>query len=229
MIPTATTSPAINLIDVEGSGLFVDPDGNVTINLVSSSEPSWVCVQADQDSEPGDILGCAAVPAGKNKDVAVTLDLSKLTYKIYVALYVDKGTAGQMEVPNPDELALTATGIPAAFPTALIGDISWVNVEEQALGEGNTVVIPRVYTPIPAILVIHDGVRGPVIGWTTLQAGENLDVIVTLTTQSKTNDLGAMIHWDGGEPGKYVNFNFDPPARAPNGPVGLLVVHFHLK
>ena len=225
--PPPTVSPFINLIDVEGSGLFVQQDGNVTLNLVSSSERSWVCIQADQDGQPGNILGCTAVPAGENKDVAVKLDSTKLTRLMYTTLYVDKGTPGQMEIPNPDEPALTATGKPLVFPETLVGDLSWITTEDQILGEGNTVVIPRVYTPIPALLVIHDGRSPVVIGWATLQAGENLDVIVILTTPSKTNNLGAMLHWDGGEPGKYQNFILDPNAITQTGEV--LVVQFNLK
>jgi len=226
--PPPTTAPVNNRIDVEETGLFVQQDGNVTISLVSASEQSWVCVQADQNSEPGNILGCAAVPTGENMNVTVKVDPSTLTRKLYTALYVDKGIPGQMEIPTPDEIALTATGLPAVFPEILVGDLSWITTEDQALGEGNTVVIPRVYTPIPALLVIHDDERSPfVIGWAALQAGENLNVIVTLTTPSKTNDLGAMLHWDGGEPGTYESFLLDPDARTHSGEV--LVVKFQLQ
>ena len=226
-IPSPTTSPVINLINVEGSGVFVQPDGTVTISLVSAFEPSWICIQADQDKQPGEILGCAAVPAGENTDVAVKVDLKKLTRVMHTVLYADRGTPGQMEIPNPDVPALTTAGAPVSFSEFLVGDLSWITVEDQMLSEGNTVVIPRVYTPIPALLVIHDGERSPfVIGWATLQAGENLDVIVTLTSPSKTNNLGAMLHWDGGETG-YQSFLLDPDARTQTGEV--LVVQFQLK
>ena len=228
-IPAPTTLPVINQIDTEGAGLPILPDGSVTIGLVSSSEPGWVCIHSDKDGQLGQIAGCEAVSAGENENFSIKLDLSKLSFRIHVALYVDKGNPGQMEIPDPDELALTATGIPITFPTTLIGELSWISVEDQALGEGNTVTISRVYTPIPALLVIHDRKGDPrVIGWTVLQAGDNLNVVVTLTEQSRTNQPGAMLHWDGGEPG-YKNFNVDPPVRAPGGPDDLLVVHFHLK
>ena len=222
--PTATVA---NSIDVKAHGLSVNESGETAVDEVTSATPGWLCIHADQDGQPGPLLGCSAVPAGETHDLSVSLDLTKLHWKLHTVLYVDAGTPGKMEVPDPDIAALSATGVPISFPETLSGDLSWITVEEQMPGEGNTVVIPHVYTPIPALLVIHDGERSPfVIGWAALQAGENDDVIVTLSSQSKTNDLGAMLHWDGGEPG-YQSFLLDPEARTQTGDI--LVVQFPLK
>lgn len=220
-----TAAPA-NRIDVAGPGLYVDEAGNARVDLVSSATQGWLCIQADQDGLAGPVLGCAAVPPGESQNVSVSLDLTQLTRSMHTVLYEDAGQSGKLEIPDPDVPAVTAAGQPISFVESLVGDLSWITVKDQALGENGTVVVPRVYTPIPALLVIHNGVRGPVVGWTRLKAGENQDVVVALTIEGELKSLGAMLHWDGPVSGQYENFNFDPPASTTTGDI--LVVQFEV-
>jgi len=219
--PTATVA---NRIDVTGSGLYVDEAGNVSVDQVGSATEGWLCIHADQDGVAGPVLGCVAVPAGESRNVTVSLDFAQLTQSMHTVLYVDGGQSGKLEIPDPDVPAVTSGGQPISFAERLVGDLSWIAVEDQVLGEDGTVIIPRVYTPIPALLVIHNGVRGPAVGWAPLQAGENHNVTVTLTIAGEIKPLGAMLHWDGPVSAQYENFDLDPPSVTLSG--DLLVVQF---
>ena len=221
--PTASVS---NAIDVAGPGLYVDESGQTIVDRVGSATPGWICIHADREGQPGPVLGCSAVVAGESQAVAVSVDPAQLTPLLHTILYVDGGEVGTLEIPDPDVVALSAGGASISFTEPLLGDFSWITVRDQPLGENNTVVVPRVYTPIAALLVIHNGERGPAIGWTPLHAGENTDVTVTLTFQGELKPLGAMLHWDGGDPGQYVSFNVDPPASVRTGDI--LVVQYEL-
>ncbi len=223
--PASSPTPAFaNRIDVTGPGLYVDEAGSTSIDLVSSAAEGWLCIHADQEGVAGPVLGCSAVPAGESRNVGVSVDLVQLTLSLHTALYVDAGEAGRLEIPDPDVPAVTAAGQPVSFEERLVGDLSWITVADQQLGDDATVVVPRVYTPIPALLVIHNGVRGPAVGWAPLQAGENLNVTVTLAIAGEIKPLGAMLHWDGPVAGQYETFNLDPPASTQAG--DLLVVPF---
>lgn len=97
-----------------------------------------------------------------------------------------------------------------------------VEVEDQELGEGNTVVVPSTTSEGPGWMVIHadeDGGPGPVIGWTAVEAGENSDVEVELDPEGITETLHAMLHVDAGVEGEYEFPGDDVPAQDADGNV----------
>ena len=91
-----------------------------------------------------------------------------------------------------------------------------VTVQDQALGDGNTVTIARVVAAEPGWLVVHasdDGAPGPVIGHTAVDSGINENVLVDIDTDAATATLFAMLHVDAGEQGVYEFPGADVPAR----------------
>ncbi len=110
-------------------------DGKVKIDEVTSDGPGWVAVHVQQaDGTPGTDIGFTAVKAGKNQNIIVTVDPSKVTAIMYAMLHTDGGEVGTYEFPGPDspveingvmvapsfntngvaQAAATATGAPAA-------------------------------------------------------------------------------------------------------------------
>lgn len=91
-----------------------------------------------------------------------------------------------------------------------------VEVEDQELGENDTVVVPSATSDGPGWVVIHaeaDGAPGPVIGFAAVSAGENTNVEVELDPDGVTDTLYAMLHIDAGTEGEYEFPGDDGPAR----------------
>jgi predicted lipoprotein with Yx(FWY)xxD motif len=97
-----------------------------------------------------------------------------------------------------------------------------VTVEDQALGQGNTVTVAGVIADADGWLVIHaqaDGSPGPVLGHSPVTAGENQDVVVEIDAAGATDTLYAMLHIDAGTAGEYEFPGDDGPARDGEGNV----------
>jgi hypothetical protein len=69
--PTMTSSVTVNDQSVA--------DGSVTIADVLSVGPGWIAIQADNNGQPGAVLGETAVNAGDNPNVVVKIDATKAT------------------------------------------------------------------------------------------------------------------------------------------------------
>ncbi len=226
--PQSGAGQSLNRIDVDGLGLTVDQaTGKVVVDRVLSDGPGWLALHAEEGGAPGPVIGYTPVNEGENPNVTVTVNPADLTWKLYPMLYADEGTSGQFELGGADVPCLIdAQGRPIFLLERMYGDLSWVEVQDQKLGEGNTVVISRVFSPGPGILVVHapDRPGRPGIGWAALQAGENRNVVVQVEIEGDSERLGAMLHADNSTLGKYDGFQTDPPASTLAG--ALLVVRF---
>jgi predicted lipoprotein with Yx(FWY)xxD motif len=97
-----------------------------------------------------------------------------------------------------------------------------VSVEDQALGEGNTVTIASAVADTDGWIVIHaqaDGSPGPVLGHAPVSAGENNDISVEIDPAGATETLYAMLHIDDGVAGEYEFPGPDGPALDAGGNV----------
>lgn len=91
-----------------------------------------------------------------------------------------------------------------------------VSVVDQAVAD-NMVVVAKITATAPSWIVIHadnNGAPGPVIGYTGLAAGDNLNIKVKLEMSKITPKLYAMLHEDTGEMGTYEFPEDDLPAKA---------------
>lgn len=228
LIVSACSQPdlAANQIRIEGHGATVSDDGKMVVSYVSAAEPGWLVIHADADGAPGPVMGYTPVQVGEHNEVPVEIAPTDLAWRVHVVLYVDNGAAGKLEVPGADTPALNAHGVVVSLRLPMYGDLSWVEVEDQQLGDGSTVVIRRVFSSGPGILNIHASDRTgiPSIGWAPLQPGENVNVVIEVELESESETLGAMIHSDLGTLGEYDGFRVDPPATNPDGDI--LVVDF---
>jgi len=113
----------------------------------------------------------------------------------------------------------TATLPPAATPTSSV--TSAVNVNDQAIVNG-AVTVAEVDSAGPGWMVIHNQVNGQpgaVIGYTAVQPGVNMNVVVQIDVTKATPVLYAMLHIDAGTVGKYEFPGADVPAVVNGKPV----------
>ena len=85
--------------------LIVDQDvvdGEVIVARATVNGPGWVVVYADEDGEPGAVIGYAPLMNGINANIMVDLDLEKVTDQLYAVLHEDMGFVGTFEYPGDD-------------------------------------------------------------------------------------------------------------------------------
>lgn len=94
---TEVMTPQLTVADQGGDGTVV------AIDRVAAVEDGWMVIHADEGGEPGAVLGYAAVPAGVNEGLEVTLDTPIAeTGMVWAMLHVDAGEAGVYEFPGDD-------------------------------------------------------------------------------------------------------------------------------
>jgi hypothetical protein len=202
-------------ITATGAGLLVSEDGQARLEGVFSAAPGWVCVHADLLGQPGTVLGCAAVPLGESTNIPVSIDMSRLSWTVHLVLHEDAGVPGQLELPEPDLPARSGLGTQVSIKQVLLSDPAWISVTDQLLGPDRTIVVDRVYTPVPALLVIHDVRDQHVLGFASIRSGENFGVPIVLEERGEVVGVIAELHWDIRDPGQ-LNLT-DPASKDTSG------------
>jgi predicted lipoprotein with Yx(FWY)xxD motif len=122
--PTITASVTVNDQSVA--------DGTVTIADVLSIGPGWIAIQADNNGQPGAVLGETTVNNGDNSNVVVKIDATKATPVMYAVLDNDAGQIGTFEPTGADKpqtvggqpiepIFNVTGGLPSPAPTATPG------------------------------------------------------------------------------------------------------------
>ncbi len=91
-----------------------------------------------------------------------------------------------------------------------------VSVDNQGVVDAR-LVIAKVVSKGPGWIVIHTqagGKPGPVIGYSAVRDGVNLNVVVVVDTKKVTDNLYAMLHTDAGAVGVYEFPGADAPVMA---------------
>lgn len=112
-------------------------------------------------------------------------------------------------------LSLLGVGIVVVIISALFRSniIPQIQVSDQPI-QGGQVTIAKVDAIAPSWLVVQtetNGAPGPVIGYTKINKGSNINVVVQVDAQKSTPKLFAMIHEDDGEKDKFDFPNNDMP------------------
>ena len=104
-----TTEPyAITTAETTSIGAFVDVSdqdfghGVVMVKKVNTDVDGWIVIHTEADGKPGPVIGFAQVPAGESSNVAVRIDASKATPKLFAMLHMDAGVIGTYEFPGDD-------------------------------------------------------------------------------------------------------------------------------
>lgn len=218
---TAVT-PSLSVSDQDAS------DGMVVVDSATSAQAGWMVIHADEGGSPGPVIGYSAVVEGENSDVAVNIDTDAATETLYAMLHIDAGTEGTYEFPGADEPAMAdGSVVVQAFTVTLpetgmddgMGDDMMINslsVSDQDASDG-MVVVDSATSAQAGWMVIHadeGGSPGPVIGYSSVAAGENTNVSIEIDMDAATETLYAMLHIDAGAAGTYEFPGADEPAMA---------------
>lgn len=95
-------------------------DGEISVDLVSATAPSWIVIHAQADGAPGPVIGFAAIEVGNNANVAVEIDLDQATETLYAMLHLDLGAAGEYEFPGDDAPVFDTDGNVVLTPFTLL-------------------------------------------------------------------------------------------------------------
>lgn len=123
-------------------------NGQITIAEVDSPGPGWIAIHVMMpDGTPGNDIGFSAVKPGKNTNVVVTVDQTKVTQTMFAMLHTDDGEVGMYEFPTHDA-PVVANGKMIAAPFATDGKTPAANANTvmhdmgQASAAGSTATEP---------------------------------------------------------------------------------------
>lgn len=201
-------------------------DGTVTVASVVSDGPGWIVIHIEEDDAPGPVIGFEAVADGENTDVVVEIDVDMATETLYAMLHADTGEEGVYEFPDADppvqvegEVVMQAFAITGGLPEveAVEEEVVTpsVTVEDQEI-VNESVIVQEVVSDGPGFIVIHaddNGAPGPVIGYSAVEDGQNLNVAVSIDVEAATETLWAMLHEDTDATGEFDFPDSDPPVE----------------
>lgn len=201
-------------------------NGTVTVDSVVSDGPGWIVIHSEADDAPGPSIGYAAVEDGENEDVVVEIDVDLATETLYAMLHADTDEIGVFEFPDADppvefegEIVMQAFTVTAGLPEVVVEEeeevTPSVTVQDQDI-VNESVVVQEVVSDGPGFIVIHAdeaAAPGPIIGYSPVEHGQNLNVVVTIEDMdARTDILWAMLHEDTDETGEF-DPETDPPVE----------------
>lgn len=205
------TMPQITVID-QGVG-----GGQVTLESVTATGPSWVAIHADDEGEPGSILGQTPVDQGENENVVVTFNWRNATHELHAILYHDAGEPGRFEPSGADEpVVIDEEPIRSTFTVALPPDVMVINQPIVT----NQLVIERATINEPGWVSVYTNFEGFIdrlLGYAPLEPGVNHNVVVPIDPQFTTSLLHVLLHTDTGVQGEFEYPSEDPALRDEEG------------
>jgi plastocyanin len=217
LIPETGVTPSVDQVpSVEVSDQEIR-NGTVTVDRVYNPGLGWIVIHADEDGDPGPVIGYAAVME-VSEDVTVDIEVENATERLHAMLHRDAGTVGEYEFPGDDQPVFVNDEI-VNVPFRVTGglededaaeDVSdpefvpSVEVSDQEI-VNDTVTVDRVRSIGAGWIVIHadeDGSPGPVIGHAPVMDLSE-DVTVDIELENATERLHAMLHEDAGTIGEY--------------------------
>lgn len=205
-------TPSFNVDIINVSDQRVGPLGNIVIASITAQADGFMVIHNDNGSGgPGPVAGFEPVRAGTTANVLV--DVEEPTALLFPMLHVDTGEAGVYEFGTV-EGADGPVRVNDRTAVTTIWTLPHLRVDDQVLiaGDGRpqnaqpTLVADSVLADENGFLVVHaDGgnAPGPVIGYTPVRAGTNLNVEVALDVKGITPVVWPMLHVDTGEPRVY--------------------------
>ena len=192
---------------VDGKGmtlyLFTKDQANVT-NCYDQCAVNWppLLVAAGKEAAAGQGV------TGKLGVIDRTDGSRQVTYNGWPLYYYIKDTkAGDTTGQNVGQVWFIVHPADSAAAGAMAAAevTPSVKVADQPLA-GDAVTIAEVSSKGPGWIVIHadkSGAPGPVLGYTAVKDGQNMNVAVKLAAEGRTETLYAMLHTDAGTVGTY--------------------------
>ena len=216
-----TSEPFVTAEDQDATTL-----DEVSVRQVLYDAEGWIVIHEDDgNGAPGDVIGNAAVTAGVNTDVVVTLNRDLADGEtLYAMLHTDDGN-GTYEFPGADAPVMKDGGTVTTPFVISLGAEPAVSVSDQTLSTVSTeVTIDSVTALDDGFIVIHEddgaGNFGAAIGNASITAGATDDLTVTLDRPAAEGEtLYAMLHTDDNGNDTYDGAGTDLPVTDSNGDV----------
>ncbi len=109
-------------------------DGTVTVDRVVAAQDGWMVIHAQKDGRVGPPIGSAAVMAGENAGIVVTVDVEMATETLYAMLHVDAGEPGTYEFPGPDGPVMVEDK-PLVVPFMVTGQMTRTELLQQQVAD----------------------------------------------------------------------------------------------
>lgn len=81
-------------------------NSQVVVEDVVSPVDGWLVIQTETNNVQGPVIGYVKIKKGEQKNVAVTVDTSKATPKLFAMIHEDTGEKNKLDFPN-DDMPLT--------------------------------------------------------------------------------------------------------------------------
>lgn len=175
-------------------------DGAITIERAISDGDGWVAIYNDAEGQPDFIIGTAPLSDGLNEQVTVELLEAALTTQLHARLHQDTTPDDAFNFPGQDPPVLYEGRLPraAAFRTDR-GAHAFIH--DQRLGEGDTITVDVLVSPVDAWAAIHedaDGEPGALLGQTFVPAGIGRAIVVELDEAPAPGTLHLVFYEDRG-------------------------------
>ena len=191
---------------------FLDPDNfnRILVDTTTSSEDAWLVAHADNDGEPGTVLGHTFLEAGTTQNLPVLLS-GDVTDNIHIMLHEDTGEPERYEFAESEavdlpllvneDIAMTTI---ATVPTLRVNDNLVIGSDlTRNQNEFVPFVVDSLLSDGAGWLVVHvdngENAPGEIIGYAPVQHGFNDNVIIELPQADITARLFPMLHEDTGE------------------------------
>ena len=228
---TVSASGPVASVTVVDQTLDRSAPDKVTIGEVVAAAPGYIVIHEADAS--GDIvvdpaIGFAAVEAGINTDVEVTLTRDAVDGEtLFAMLHTEDNANTTYDGPGVDLPVLDADEmiITPAFVVSF-DLLAGVTVSDQTADPATEVLIDQVNAVEAGFIVIHEAnesgelVVEPALGAAAVSVGGNTDVSVTLTRPVLDGEtLFAMLHTDDNNNGTYDGPAVDLPVKDSNDAV----------
>lgn len=177
----------------------VSLNGMVTIANVSADSAGFVVIHADENGQPGHVVGVSPVPQGVTENLSIMIDGAMATPVLHAMYHIDDSQPGVFEWIRDPSLDVPLSGEVSTFNIAAI-----VAFPQQPIE--NTIIIASVILADGGWLVISaddNGQPGQVLGQALVNPGTNPSVIVPLAAEGQTPVLWASLAVDAGEIGTF--------------------------
>lgn len=177
----------------------------IVVDRAYVNEPGWIVVYSNYEGFTDRLLGHAPLEAGENRLVTVPIEASNTTDILHILLHEDGGVEGQFDNPVDDPPLRDEEGQPIFFSFETDTG-NYVITRDQALGAGNTVVVPLVVSDLATWVTVwsdEESAPGEILGQTVVERGVQRDVVVQIDGAAATEMLWVVLHQDAGELGEF--------------------------
>jgi|GEM_PF-412528 hypothetical protein len=219
--PAFTVGAGASVPFVTVQDQLADPANEVIVDQVLYDADGWIVIHEDNGNAPGAVIGKAALTAGVNSDITITLDRNVISgEKLYAMLHSDDGD-GMYEFPGPDGPVMDANGDVITPSFIATTPENMVTAADQTVGDVSTIItVGSAYSLQAGHVAVYEndnGAAGALLGSVAITQGNNVDLDVELARPlADGEEVFVRLHGDDGN-GTFDGAGTDAPAQDNSG------------